>query len=160
MLVSCTVVNKRSHKTLLKWKIIKCETESIVEQFFTVVCRIHLETDPNSLVLEAAFIGKSKETLDPTAFDIDLGEVVRIFGSFLKYEVSTDERPSTTTVSAFTVSVFVRQLNCHEPIEPLYYSTKYEPICVYCANPQPFTDEKQYPLCAECMIDKPPVLKK
>ena len=114
-IVSCIVVNKRSHKTLLKWKIIKCEMESTVEQFFTVVCRIHLETDPNLLVLEAAFIGKSKETLDPTAFDIDLGEVVRIFGSFLKYEVST----------------FVRQLNCHEPIEPLYYSAK-KHMCILC----------------------------
>jgi len=41
-------------------------------------------------------------------------------------------------------------LNCHEPIEALYYSAKYEPICVYCAKPQAFTDEKQYPQCSDC----------
>ena len=102
-IVNCTVVNQQSHRTLLKWKIVKCETESTVEQFFTVVCQIHLEMDPNSLVLEAAFVGKSKETLDPTACDIDLGEVICIFGFFLKYQVSTDKQPSTSPVSAFTI---------------------------------------------------------
>ena len=51
--------------------------------------------DPNSLVLEAAFVGKSKETLDPTAFDIDsIWEKLYVFLAFLKYEVSTDKRPS------------------------------------------------------------------
>ena len=29
-------------------------------------------------------------------------------------------------------TVFVRQLNCYEPIEPLYYSAKYEPMCILC----------------------------
>ena len=53
------------------------------------------------------------------------------------------------------ITVFVHQLNCHEPIEPLYYSAKYEPICIYCAKPQPFTDEKQYPICIECMKGMP-----
>ena len=38
-------VNKRSHKTLLKWKIVKCEEE-----------RLFLpEVDPDSLVLGVAF---------------------------------------------------------------------------------------------------------
>ena len=50
-----------------------------------VICQIHLEMDLNSLVLEAAFIGKSKEMIDSTAFDIDLLEVIHIFCTFLRY---------------------------------------------------------------------------
>ena len=56
-------------------------------------------------------------------------------------------------------NVFVRNMNCHEPIEALYYSAKYEAICVYCAKPQRFTDEKLYPQCSDCK-DKPAVHKK
>ena len=50
-------------------------------------------------------------------------------------------------------------MNCHEPIEALYYSAKYEAICVYCAKPQRFTDEKLYPQCSDCK-DKPAVFIK
>ena len=35
----------------------------------TVVCKFHFEVDPNSLVLEAAFIGKTKEMLDSITLD-------------------------------------------------------------------------------------------
>ena len=56
--------------------------------------------DLNSLVLEA---GKSKEMLNSTAFDIDLGEVIHIFGPFLRCYVSTDKWPSANPVSAFTI---------------------------------------------------------
>ena len=149
-IVNCCVVNKNGCKTLLKWKIVKCEVENTVGGFFSVVCRLHIAVDPNLLTLEAAFVGKTKDALDLTALDIDLGEVVRMFGAFLKYEVfyipAVDESTSTSTVSALLQ-------------EALYYSAKYEPICVYCARPQPFTDDKQYPLCVDCK-DKPPVLKK
>ena len=36
--------------------------------------------------------------------------------------------------------VYVREMSCNEPIERLYYSAKYESICIYCAAPQPATD--------------------
>ena len=31
--------------------------------------------------------------------------------------------------------VYVRDIVCGEPVEKLYYSAKYPPICVYCAIP-------------------------
>ena len=40
-------------------------------------------------------------------------------------------------------TVYVHDLNWQEPIEALYYGAKYEPIHVYYARPQPFTDDKQ-----------------
>ena len=55
--------------------------------------------------------------------------------------------------------VFVRDLNCSEPIELLYYSAKYDPICVYCAKEEPFSHEKFYPQCKDCK-HMPPVSKK
>lgn len=43
--------------------------------------------------------------------------------------------------------VFVRPLACEEPIEKLYYSAKFEDICIYCATPVPpwSTSELYYP---------------
>ena len=84
--------------------------ESTVEQFFSIVCQIHLEMDPNSLVLEAAFIWKSKETLDPTAFDIDLRKVVRIlaFSWNMRYQLTT------SPVSAFTIMMAAQKEFSHE----------------------------------------------
>lgn len=29
---------------------------------------------------------------------------------------------------------YMRELSCEEPIEKLYYSAKYSPICIYCAE--------------------------
>ena len=55
--------------------------------------------------------------------------------------------------------VFVRDLNCSEPIELLYYSAKYDPICVYCAKEEPFSHEKFYPQCKDCK-HMPPMSKK
>ena len=53
---------------------------------------------------------------------------------------------------------FVRQLNCHDLIEILYYSAKYEPICVYCGEPEPFANDARYPQCRNCN-GKPPIAK-
>ena len=33
--------------------------------------------------------------------------------------------------------VFVRKMSCEDPIEKLYYSAKFEDICVYCSGPVP-----------------------
>ena len=40
--------------------------------------------------------------------------------------------------------------------ERLYYTAKYTPICIYCSMEQPFTKEKEYPICNNC-CDKPAV---
>ena len=46
--------------------------------------------------------------------------------------------------------VDLRDHDCFDHIETLYYSAKYQPICVYCAQDQPFTSEKKFPLCHNC----------
>ena len=57
--------------------------------------------------------------------------------------------------------VFVRTLECHDPVEVLYYTAKYEPICIYCSHcVEDDGDSEAYPQCNQCKLDKPPIIKK
>ena len=55
--------------------------------------------------------------------------------------------------------VYTRQLHCEEPIEKLYYSAKYNPICIYCAEDVNTVPADRYPQCDSCK-DKPAIMKK
>ena len=46
-------------------------------------------------------------------------------------------------------NVEIQVHDCQDPIEKLYYSAKYEPICVYCARNEPWAIPDQYPQCQE-----------
>ena len=54
--------------------------------------------------------------------------------------------------------VYVRNMHCNEPIEKLYYSVKFEDICIYCAEKVPPWSENNphYPQCDDCS-EKPTV---
>ena len=41
--------------------------------------------------------------------------------------------------------VYTRELSCGEPIEKLYYSAKYSPICIYCAGVVESAPQDKYP---------------
>lgn len=55
--------------------------------------------------------------------------------------------------------VYTRALHCEDPIEKLYYSAKYSPICIYCAIDVDVVPEDRYPQCDSCK-DKTPIMKK
>ena len=58
--------------------------------------------------------------------------------------------------------VFVRKLSCEDPVEKLYYSAKFEDICIHCSGPvQPWSDNgPYYPQCRACQSkDKIPNAK-
>ena len=57
--------------------------------------------------------------------------------------------------------VFVRSVNCFDPIEKLYYSAGYEPIYLYCAGQVDTATESTsyYPQCIHCS-SKPQVSRK
>ena len=47
--------------------------------------------------------------------------------------------------------VYVRDVTCGDPIEKLYYTAKYPPICVYCASSvEPAQDTDYLPQCTDC----------
>jgi hypothetical protein len=41
--------------------------------------------------------------------------------------------------------VEIRDHSCHDPIEKLYYSAMYEPLCIYCGIEEAFTSST--PVC-------------
>ena len=55
--------------------------------------------------------------------------------------------------------VYTRQLHCEEPIEKLYNSAKYSPICIYYAQDLQEVPTNHYQQCTECK-DKPAITKK
>ena len=92
--------------------------------------------------------GPGKNSLDAVDVSLCVLPVISSFGKFVKYRVVTagdndnDNRMELTNVEIWH--------NCQDPIEKLYYSAKYEPICVYCARNKPWTIPDQYPQCQEC----------
>ena len=54
--------------------------------------------------------------------------------------------------------VYVRDISCEDSIEKLYYSAKYDPICVYCAASINSVPSDRYPQCPSCS-DKPVISK-
>ena len=56
--------------------------------------------------------------------------------------------------------VYARQISCNEPVERLYYSSKHEPICIYCSSEENLVEKDGiYPQCREC-DDKDPIKKR
>ena len=56
--------------------------------------------------------------------------------------------------------VCARDLQCYDPVEKLYYSMNYDPICIYCcAEENLVTKDGYYPQCESCQ-DKVPVKKR
>ena len=57
-------------------------------------------------------------------------------------------------LSGKLVNVYIRELSCEDPIEKLYYTAKYPPICVYCAHPMSEADseidDEHFPQCEGC----------
>jgi len=58
-------------------------------------------------------------------------------------------------------SAVVHVHNCHDPVEKLYYSADFQPICIYCSSEEIETPDQEgyYPQCQECS-DKPQISKR
>ena len=59
--------------------------------------------------------------------------------------------------------VFVREHNCFEPVEKLYYSAGYDPICIHCASEDAtelIETDHHYPICLTCRKEKEPIAKR
>ena len=58
------------------------------------------------------------------------------------------------------MEIFVKDHDCADPVEKLYYSCGYHPICIYCGWYLSDADEDadSYPQCVDC--DHPPILKR
>ena len=56
--------------------------------------------------------------------------------------------------------VYVKKLQCTEPVEKLYYSANLQDICIHCSEEMPESEESQeyYPQCSNC--SKPRIPRK
>ena len=56
--------------------------------------------------------------------------------------------------------VHFRDLSCEDPVEKLYYSMGYDPICIYCSSEDELeTQDNFFPICASCKTSKCPISK-
>lgn len=48
--------------------------------------------------------------------------------------------------------IYVQDLHCGDPVEPLYYSANFQDICVYCCEDiqENLTSKEYYPQCQDC----------
>ena len=52
--------------------------------------------------------------------------------------------------------VYVLEHNCYDPVEPLYHTAGFDPICVYCASEvQDSGASENYPMCDSCQEKEP-----
>ena len=57
---------------------------------------------------------------------------------------------SELNLSSKLKKVCVRDHRCSDPIEKLYYSCDFEPICYWCASDEVSEDPEYYPVCSVC----------
>ena len=91
-LVNCCVVNRSTSKTVFPWSILSTgESGVTVKQFYEekVVNKLNV---PEEVELEAAFLGKSKESLDKIELSLSLDSAIPLFGPFLRYHTRSIEQ--------------------------------------------------------------------
>ena len=78
LLVNCSVLCRTSNKLIYPWKILTVENSgSTVSQFYEHVVLNDLQNvEPGSLELSAAFIGRSKESVDAVALSVPISMAI------------------------------------------------------------------------------------
>ena len=67
---------------------------------------------------------------------------------------------SDLDLPALLSEVCVREIQCHYPVEKLYFSMNYDPICIHCCCEENLASEEGcYPQCDQCK-DRVPIRKK
>ena len=149
------------YKYVLPWKITSAtfEKESVQEYYEALSAGTAVL---NGLILNRAYLGPSKDSLDLVDLGIELNQAITMFGHYLKFIVEKNGAPLQELEMSAELKelVFVRNLQCNDPIECLYYTAKYEPKCIYCALPASDNISKTtYPQCEQCN-KKPAISRK
>ena len=86
-------------RTILPWRIASVGPSSSFRNVFqtVVMSRVHEECESLlHLSLSEVFVGKSKDSLDVVDSDLNIDEVIPIFGPFVKYAVDEEKVFKTT----------------------------------------------------------------
>ena len=101
-LVNCCVVNG-TNKILFPWSILSTGESGVTVQQFYEQKVIHELNSPEEVELEAAFLGKSKESLDRIELSLSLDSAVPLFGPFLRYCTCSSEQVPPPSRDAFAI---------------------------------------------------------
>ena len=85
-LVNCCVVNG-TNKVLFPWSILATGESGVTVQQFYEQKVVHELNSSEDVELEAAFLGKSKESLDKIELSLSLDSAIPLFGPFLRYRI-------------------------------------------------------------------------
>ena len=75
-----------------------------VQQFYEQKV-IHKLNSPEEVALEAAFLGKSKESLDRIELSLSLDSAIPLFGPFLRYRTRSSEQVPPPSRDAFAILI-------------------------------------------------------
>ncbi len=98
MLVNASIFCRTKNQFLLPWRILHMgQPGHTVEQFFHDVAATHIEsTSSTRIILERAYLGRSKDNLDQIDLSVTLDSAVPLFGGFLRY-ITTQSKTQTNT---------------------------------------------------------------
>ena len=102
-LVNCCVVNVTTNRTIFPWSILSTGDSGVtVRQFYEEKVVNQLKST-GDVELEAAFLGKSKESLDIIDLSLSLDSAVPLFGPFLRYRTRSINQGSPPTRDALAI---------------------------------------------------------
>ena len=102
-LVNCCVVNVTTNRTIFPWSILSTRDSGVtVRQFYEEKVVNQLKST-GDVELEAAFLGKSKESLDIIDLSLSLDSAVPLFGPFLRYRTHSINQGSPPTRDALAI---------------------------------------------------------
>ena len=135
-----------SQKCLVPWTIFQTDdgitlSELLERMKAGRITVIVPSSDLVSSTIEKAFVGKSKESLVSIDHCIHLSDILSTFGQFIRYngDPVCMDHSWTTVVHG-------------DPVEKLYYSAGYNPICYYYASEEVCeVPQDVYPLCSDCI---------
>ena len=155
-------LSKRS--TLLPWMIVSVtDDQHSFTEFYTSNIQPNVAgSSETSYDVESAQDGPCKDCLNMVDLGLQVCQVVENFGHYVKYVVNCSRSLLTTLTLVELLELMELNLGNSlkevevgdhvfgDPVETLYYSAGFEPVCVYCARDQPFTCDEQYPQCPDC----------
>ena len=123
--VSATVIQGCSGRALLPWEIFQC----------------HMMLQCEECGLWRLLYSKKKlKADDRQRLEQELDGLMFTCGSSLE----------ELDLPAPLKEVYIRNVNCADPIEKLYYSAGYDLICIYCATDVTADSPEYYPQCSDC----------
>lgn len=89
-MINYAVYCQKKQRAILQWRITSISPSLSFRNFFETVVKSQICDREN--LLTGVFVGKSKDSLDSVDYDLNIDEVIPVFGPFVKYAVDQIEK--------------------------------------------------------------------